>query len=70
MAKNPSTWDDYEYGRSPRQGSIDSITSRVHFEDEVPNRDIDGQGPSPGNHGNGRTDGDLRRRRYVTNSMY
>ena len=70
MAKNPSTWDDYEYGRSPRQGSIGSVTSRVHFEDEVPERDIDGLGVSPAARGNGTTNGDLRRRRYVKISAY
>ncbi|KAI9877919.1 MAG: hypothetical protein M1830_002436 [Pleopsidium flavum] len=28
-ANKPMNWDDYEYGRSPRQGSIGSQTSRV-----------------------------------------
>ncbi|KAG7007976.1 vacuolar amino acid transporter 1 [Physcia stellaris] len=29
----PQTWADYERGQSPRQGSISSETSRVHFDE-------------------------------------
>ena len=60
------TWEDYEYGRSPRQGSTGSLGSHVQF---------DAQSPPPGSDrlNLGRQNGDregasevLRRRRYVS----
>jgi hypothetical protein len=69
MAKNPSTWEDYEYGASPRQGSIGSATSRVHFEDDSPEGETSGLLAPRGRTSNGNGDGDLRRRRYVYHGL-
>ncbi|KAI9677642.1 MAG: hypothetical protein M1817_006597 [Caeruleum heppii] len=35
-SKNPTTWEDYQYGVSPRQGSMTSEQSHVHFDDTSP----------------------------------
>lgn len=32
VPKNPTNWDEYQYGTSPGQGSVHSSTSHVHFE--------------------------------------
>lgn len=65
MAKKPLTWEDYEYGASPRQGSIASVASRVHFDDETPEGESSGLNVPQRERGSNATDGDLRRRRYV-----
>ncbi len=31
-SKKPMAWDDYEYGRTPRHGSEDSLASHVQFD--------------------------------------
>jgi len=65
MAKKPLTWEDYEYGASPRQGSIASVASRVHFDDETPETENSGLNVPQRERGSGVGDGDVRRRRYV-----
>ncbi|KAI9817305.1 MAG: hypothetical protein M1832_004727 [Thelocarpon impressellum] len=62
--RNPTNWDDYQYGSSPRQGSVGSDASRVHFDDhEVP--ESSSQPLHIPRHGqsDGAADNDLRRRR-------
>ena len=65
MAKKPLTWEDYEYGASPRQGSVTSVASRVHFDDESPEGERSGLLVPERGRGDLDADGDLRRRRYV-----
>lgn len=65
MAKKPLTWEDYEYGASPRQGSVTSVASRVHFDEQSPEREDSGLNVPQRERGSGVADGDLRRRRYV-----
>jgi len=71
MAKKPLTWEDYEYGASPRQGSVTSVASRVHFDDESPEGERSGLlVPQRGRGSSADIDGDLRRRRYVGLPVY
>lgn len=65
MAKKPLTWEEYEYGASPRQGSVASVASRVHFDDETPEGERSGLSVPPRGRGNSDAEGDLRRRRCV-----
>ncbi|KAL9125774.1 MAG: hypothetical protein Q9217_005077 [Psora testacea] len=54
--KRPINWEDYEYGRSPRQGSTGSLGSHVQFEasslvpgldhSKIPRRDSDSENAS------------------------
>lgn len=65
-SKRPYTWQDYEHGRSsPRQGSIGSVSSRVHF-DEPSDPAESGHVEIPqGSGDNGSSGGRLHRRRYL-----
>ena len=57
----PQSWDEYERGLSPRQGSITSETSRVHFDEESPFPVTD----RLENPRHGSSEETLRRRRYI-----
>ena len=61
--KRPTNWDDYEHGRSPRQGSVGSLNSRVHFDAPSPTS-TSGRLNIPQNNGanggNGGNDGSAR----------
>ena len=61
----PHSWEDYERGQSPRQGSVGSETSRVHFDEDSPSA-VSERLDIPRTNGNNDDSGEgLRRRRYV-----
>jgi len=64
-------WDDYEYGRSPRQGSIGSLGSHVQFEAPYtpPTSDCHHVPRPNGGDGDGEANEVLRHRRFVLHSL-
>ncbi|KAL8734533.1 MAG: hypothetical protein Q9166_001433 [cf. Caloplaca sp. 2 TL-2023] len=63
-SKRPFTWQDYEHGRSsPRQGSIGSVSSRVHFDDPSEAAGSERVEIPQGNEENASSGGALRHRR-------
>jgi len=68
-SKQPLNWEDYEYGRSPRQGSDASLSSHVQFDESSPSATSgrlnvpQRNGSSAHSHGDLH---DLRARRCVT----
>lgn len=70
MTRQPSSyvapnWEDYERGHSPRQGSVGSETSHVHFDEESPSAFSDRLEIPRQTGSNGNSGGELRRRRCV-----
>ena len=57
----PQSWDEYERGVSPRQGSVTSETSRVHFDEESPSAATERLAIPR----HGSSEETLRRRRYI-----
>lgn len=65
-AKKPMNWDDYEYGRSPRQGSMGSQTSRVKFDQPSPPGTSDRLNIPRHSSGSSQSGNELRSRRCVS----
>ena len=66
-SKRPMNWEDYEYGRSPRQGSTGSLGSHVQFDAPPTPTGVSDRLQVPRSSGDGENAGEtLRRRRFVS----